>query len=144
MCFKYLLTIIITQKAMKNHQIRLPMSATNKWWSTLWCLDYGTGNKRLICNLLSQHRWWVSFILLSSWLGVTRKEFQFLWMLHTQVCELNLVFAFCLCTKLYPINEHFQYPVYAHFIVVGMWPNHFQSPYILLLSACVLEAVTQD
>ena len=43
---------------MKNHQIRLPMSATNKWWSTLWCLDYGTGNKKLICNLLSQHRWW--------------------------------------------------------------------------------------
>ena len=37
-------------------------------------------------------------------------------MLDTQVCELNLVFAFCLCTKLYPIYEHFQHPVYARFI----------------------------
>ena len=96
----------------------------------------GLGNKRLICNLLSQHRWWsiLHFAFMLTWCFKKRLP----------VCVnagYSSLWTFSCAQKLYPIYEHFQHPVYAHFIVVGMWLNHFQSPYILLLSACVLEAV---
>ena len=42
------------------------------------------------------------------------------------------------------IHEHFQHPIYAHFFVAAMLLNQFQSPYILLVLACVLKAVAQD
>ena len=50
------------------------------------------------------------------------------------------ILHFACAQKLYPIYEHFQHPVYAFY---RGW-NVTKSSYILLFSAWVLEAVTQD
>ena len=50
----------------------------------------------------------------------------------------------CQYRKLYLIYEHFNTKYMHIFFVAAMLPNHFQSPYILFVLACILEAVTQD
>ena len=104
-------------------------------WSTLWCLDYGTGNKRLICNLLSQHRWWsiLHFAFMLTWCFKKRlpvcvnAAYSSLW---------TLVFAFWLCTKIVPNLWTFSAPSVCtfyrgwnvtesfseslHFVIVGL------------------------
>ena len=90
MCFKYLLTIIRTQKLWRITK------------SICQCLVLIKGN--LLCDawavelvispictdtefFLSQHRCWIILHLLSCYITwCLEKIFQFVWMLHTQVC----------------------------------------------------------
>ena len=131
--FNYLLTIR-TQKALKNHQIHLPMC--------------GTGNKSIICTatgfFLSQHRWYPSFCFHANLVFQEKTSNLCERCILKSVDLCTLVFPVCQCTKLYLIHEHFQHPIYAHFFVAAMLLNHFPSPYILLFLPCVLEAVAQD
>ena len=126
-----MLTIIQAQKASSNLFVHV-------WYCDLlrgaWTM--GLGNTRLICNLLSQHRWWsiLHFAFMLTWCFKKRLPvcvnagYSSLWTL--------VLIAFCLCTKIVPNLWTFSAPSVCtfyrgwnvtesfseslHFVIVGL------------------------